>query len=373
MSIVDYKGKYYDLKAKLKNLAHKLPGHLKHTLQQGGASTEIIETQSLAELKAVFHNKISESINLYGIMKLRMEGVTLPKDDGLYNTWEMFALGKRGDGRYIYESHRGIGSAGRTAAFEKAMGKTSAEMGRSSRKFRYLYDSMAVNARTIGNKLLNILEEKDSKGNNIVLTGKVWRRNIEDGQCGKRFDFYINSAEQGPLLKLMKLSREILDTFAGNVHIRPLTYCEMNFPMNFLNLSPDEYARRPNRDGSVGPSDDKAAYRKNYDRGKVEYILMNVKGFQMTYRNDSVDVITATLGARTMSREVILEILAENHLLMDYYRSTKLPTYGSNSERDTLLNGMQIEKLVYDKLYREVYEANQEYSVDITPLIDLML
>jgi hypothetical protein len=245
---------------------------------------KIEEFSSLEEVKRAFHTQISDSQNAYYSLSYQVIQGISGNEEKLTNTLEFFILSKRSsDGKYIYESSQGSGAYGVGVEFEKVINREI--IYKSHRTFRYIYNNPFFYAKHIGNYLLDILDDVDASGDPIVLRGKVWRGVIKDGECGKEFDFYINSKDSVNLHRLLNISKIMLENLSRVKDIAPISYCNMNCPMTFIELSPDKYIEKDDISDKTYIN----VYAKNYDNRDVEFILLNVNGLLMTYRNDHVE------------------------------------------------------------------------------------
>ena len=353
---MDYYEKYIKYKSKYTSAINK------NNVQTGG-HTKLEEFSSLDEVKKAFHSQISESINTYAAASSEVADGILKYKETLSNTWEFFTLAKRlSDGKYIYESSQGAGAAGVGVEFEKVINRKI--IYRSPRKFRYVYNNPFFHAKHIGNYLLDILDDVDASGDPIVLSGKVWRGAMKEGQCGKQFDFYINSKDSVNLHRLFNISKIILENLSHVKDITPISYCNMNFPMTFTDLVPEKYTEK------YGTSNKKdiLAYTKNYANCKLEFILLNVNGLLMTYRNDHVDVVRAMNGI-VCDTDMLFKIIKRHPMLSSYYNMINNMDGVIDITRDYMLNGPYMEKLIYETLYRDSHVDNYDHI----PMVDLLV
>jgi len=159
-------------------------------------------------------------------------------------------------------------------------------------KFRIQFDNNdTLNALPI---ILNKFKNFVDSTNNTEIHSKIYiDYNNNTMQCGKIFDFFINS----DLKDIETLVKEIYDEFKKN-NIKPIKNCKMLYPENYVKISPGNYK------GS-----DKNAYMTNYKYSKLEYKWFEHKGYDFSFRWDIMDQFFYKGGPMSLDSKFIETIL----------------------------------------------------------------
>lgn len=312
-----YKTKYLQLKKSLiknKNL---------HQTQLGGAY-EYIEHPD----KNILVENIAE-------MYARKVALTLA---GLEDTWFILSIGKLPSKIFIAEFNTGIGGAGATEIFKERIGS----IGRNTNSYKFrpmiqVSDDIEQRKNIIKTCLLTLMNFVDNSKFIAVVSGKFWMKNIKECQCGKFFDFYGNyqNSDEFVFFKdtLIKLCMQLY-----KIGCKKEERCDILTPFNLIYLPPDEYNKKyidPTGDTNLNMS-----YKSNYNAIKIDYVFLTYNNINITYRNDSIDVINSFTGKPTIEQ---IEGIFKRH-----------PDVFTN---ETIINSCVFEKYMFDEIIKEKVNA----------------